>query len=313
MIQAVLELDQSVNFSESAECLAIKLLEVIILQCIGMDIDGKISTFVNAIIQRMTRDMESSKAKVMCIQVIIAALYYSPTIFLNTMDKLHIPKRSVFAYVLSQWFNSIDYFLGAHSRKMCVIGLAHLIQMSDNPSVVSYAQHIVPSALKIFQGLKRAHAVQNGKESIEREDANKDNDEQLMIESEDELEDERIFKNGTKAADNPVNVSGTMSLDDDIDIDEEEADLEAFITPLDNSGVMDEFSLFKEVLEGIKCSNPAWYTRLTENLSEIQMKTLSEVVSSVKIKTDARDSKEKFKFEKSERSHNVPGYPRNIG
>ncbi len=50
-------------------------------------------------------------------------------------------------------------FLGLHDRKVCVLGLCHLLQMPDSPAVSGHAQQLVPSLILLFEGLKRAYAA----------------------------------------------------------------------------------------------------------------------------------------------------------
>lgn len=58
------------NPGEDPECHAAKLLEVIILQCKGQ-IDSVIPMFVELALSRLTREVQSSELRTMCLQVII--------------------------------------------------------------------------------------------------------------------------------------------------------------------------------------------------------------------------------------------------
>ena len=66
MSKAMLEGDPG----EDPECHAAKLLEVIILQCKGMNIDQAIPIFVELVLKRLTREVKTSELRTMCIQVI---------------------------------------------------------------------------------------------------------------------------------------------------------------------------------------------------------------------------------------------------
>merc|ERR1719309_407478 len=76
---------------EDPECHAAKLLEVILLQCKGHNIDQVIPIFVELVLKRLTREVKTSELRTMCLQVIIAALYYNPALLLDTLDKIQIP------------------------------------------------------------------------------------------------------------------------------------------------------------------------------------------------------------------------------
>merc|ERR1712142_868827 len=172
MSRAMLEGDPG----EDPECHAAKLLEVIILQCKGMNIDQAIPIFVELVLKRLTREVKTSELRTMCIQVIIAALYYNPALILDTLDKIQIPGMpgGVFGHFVQQWIHDTDCFIGLHDRKLCVLGLVHLMQMPDNQSVAGHAQQLVPSALLLFDGLKRAYAARNEDESSEEGDSNEE-------------------------------------------------------------------------------------------------------------------------------------------
>ena len=54
---------------EDPECHAAKLLEVIIIQCKGMNIDQAIPIFVELVLKRLTREVKTSELRTMCLQV----------------------------------------------------------------------------------------------------------------------------------------------------------------------------------------------------------------------------------------------------
>nr|DBA30347.1 TPA: hypothetical protein GDO54_006343 [Pyxicephalus adspersus] len=99
---------------EDAECHAAKLLEVIILQCKGRGIDQCIPLFVEAVLERLTRNVKASELRTMCLQVVIAALFYNPPLLLNTLEQIRFPHSSepITAQFINQWVNDTDCFLG---------------------------------------------------------------------------------------------------------------------------------------------------------------------------------------------------------
>ncbi|PIO00699.1 hypothetical protein AB205_0038510 [Aquarana catesbeiana] len=107
---------------EDAECHAAKLLEVIILQCKGRGIDQCIPLFVEAVLERLTRGVKSSELRTMCLQVVIAALFYNSALLLNTLEQIRFPHSSepITAQFINQWVNDTDCFLGQvmYSSKM---------------------------------------------------------------------------------------------------------------------------------------------------------------------------------------------------
>lgn len=74
-----------------------------------------IPLFVEAALERLTREVKTSELRTMCLQVAIAALYYSPPLLLNTMENLRFPNtvEPVTNHFIKQWLNDVDCFLGS--------------------------------------------------------------------------------------------------------------------------------------------------------------------------------------------------------
>ena len=75
----------------------------------------------------------------MCLQVVIAAIYYNPTLLLETLEKMHLPNstESITGQFLKQWLHDTDCFLGLHDRKLAVLGLSALLETSmARPQVI---------------------------------------------------------------------------------------------------------------------------------------------------------------------------------
>ena len=75
----------------------------------------------------------------MCLQVVIAAIYYNPTLLLETLEKMHLPNstESITGQFLKQWLHDTDCFLGLHDRKLAVLGLSALLETSGTrPQVI---------------------------------------------------------------------------------------------------------------------------------------------------------------------------------
>lgn len=164
---------------EDPESHAAKLLEVIILQCKGQ-IDQCIPIFVELVLSRLTREVKSSELRTMCLQVVIAALYYNPTLLLSVLDKMQsqMPQSNelISSHFIKQWLHDTDCFLGIHDRKLCVLGLCTLISI-DNPRppvLGELCSRIIPSLILLFDGLKRAYAARA--QEVE-EDSDEDDDE----------------------------------------------------------------------------------------------------------------------------------------
>lgn len=162
-----------------AECHAAKLLEVIILQAKFREvaIDAVVSEFVGLAIHRLMQNIESSELRTMCLQILIAALYYKPEILITTLKNLQQNNELITRFV-TQWINDTDCFLGIHDRKLYVLGLCSAIGMGENKPHVLYelAERLLPSLLMVFEGLEHAYKLRAQEEEEEEEDDEGDED-----------------------------------------------------------------------------------------------------------------------------------------
>uniref|UniRef100_A0A8B9QDQ0 Importin 7 n=1 Tax=Apteryx owenii TaxID=8824 RepID=A0A8B9QDQ0_APTOW len=261
---------------EDAECHAAKLLEVIILQCKGRGIDQCIPLFVEAALERLTREVKTSELRTMCLQVAIAALYYNPHLLLNTLENLRFPNNvePVTNHFITQWLNDVDCFLGLHDRKMCVLGLCALIDLEQIPQVLNQvAGQILPAFILLFNGLKRAYACH----------AEHEND------SDDDDEAEEDEETGTILA----KQAGEDGDDEDWEEDDaEETALEGYSTIIDDEdNPVDEYQIFKTIFQTIQNRNPVWYQTLTQGLNEEQRKQLQDIATLADQRRAAHESK----------------------
>ncbi|XP_063986834.1 importin-7 isoform X2 [Diachasmimorpha longicaudata] len=283
---------------EDPECHAAKLLEVIILQCKG-HIDQCIPSLVRLVLERLTREVKTSELRTMCLQVVIAALYYNPTLCLEAMDGLQgtlgQSTDPIASHFIKQWIHDTDCFLGLHDRKLCVLGLCTLISMGPaRPPVVNEcAQEIIPSLILLFDGLKRAYAAKaaDGEEEQEDEEGS-DFEEEVLSSDEDELDDaSQEFLEDLQEKNK--HVESDDENDDDSDIEaNEETTLECYITPLDfDDNNQDEYVVFNEVMQNIERTDQQWYTGLTNHLTADQRKALQEVILLAEQRKAAVESK----------------------
>ncbi|XP_060050578.1 importin-8 isoform X2 [Erinaceus europaeus] len=280
---------------EDAECHAAKLLEVIILQCKGRGIDQCIPPFVQLALERLTRGVKTSELRVMCLQVAIAALYYSPDLLLHTLERMQLPHNPgpITVQFINQWMGDTDCFLGHHDRKMCIIGLSILMELQSRPPAVeAVAAQILPSVLFLFLGLKQVCAT---RQLARREDccqAHKaDVDENEEISS-----DEEETTVGVQAK-QPSNGRVEAEEDDDDDWEEElleETTLEGFSTPLDLDGSVDEYQFFTQALLAVQNRDATWYQLLMAPLSADQRRALQEVYTLAEQRRTVAEAKKKI-------------------
>lgn len=183
------------NFGEDPESHAAKLLEVIILQCKG-SIDQCIPSFVEVVLTRLTREVKSSELRTICLQVVIAALYYNPSLLLQILETMQAqmgqPTNEPFSsHFIKQWIHDTDCFLGIHDRKLCVLGMCTLISLGDGrPTVLSeLCARIIPALILLFDGLKRAYAARAQEDEEEYSEDDDDDCEEALSSDEDEIDE----------------------------------------------------------------------------------------------------------------------------
>ncbi|XP_047607919.1 importin-7 isoform X2 [Phacochoerus africanus] len=270
---------------EDAECHAAKLLEVIILQCKGRGIDQCIPLFVEAALERLTREVKTSELRTMCLQVAIAALYYNPHLLLNTLENLRFPNNvePVTNHFITQWLNDVDCFLGLHDRKMCVLGLCALIDMEQIPQVLNQVSgQILPAFILLFNGLKRAYACH-----AEHENDSEDDDEAEDDDETEELgsDEDDIDEDGQEYLEILAKQAGEDGDDEDWEEDDaEETALEGYSTIIDDEdNPVDEYQIFKAIFQmfgscpGIEPTPQQPLSHCSDSASSLTLYTTREV------------------------------------
>uniref|UniRef100_A0A8C2DCT1 Importin 7 n=1 Tax=Cyprinus carpio TaxID=7962 RepID=A0A8C2DCT1_CYPCA len=267
---------------EDPECHAAKLLEVIILQCKGRGIDQVVPLFVTTALERLIREVKTSELRTMCLQVAIAALYYSPPLLLSALENLRFPNNTepVTNHFISQWLKDIDCFLGLHDRKMSVLGLCALMDLDQRPQAVNQvAGQLLPAAILLFNGLKRAYAcrAEHEKEDDDEEEDGEEEEENVELGSdEDDIDDE-----GQEYLEMLAKQAGEDGDDEDWEEDDaEETALESYTTSVDDEdNLVDEYQIFKAIIQNVQARDPAWYQALTQCLDEEQRKQLQDIAT----------------------------------
>ncbi|XP_077868643.1 importin-7 isoform X2 [Saccoglossus kowalevskii] len=278
---------------EDPECHAAKLLEVILIQYKGL-INQVVPLFVELVLDRLTREVKTSELRTMCLQVVIAALYYNPILLFEVLEKMRLPNsdQSITQQFLKQWLNDTDCFLGLHDRKMCALGLCTLMSLPGRPDTVSVlASQFLPSLLLIFKGLNRAYESKAQAEvDSEDEDIDDDDDDEDFEEVLESDEDE-VDEDSQQYLDMLAKRAGENLGDDDLEGFEETA-LESYNTPLDDDNCpIDEYMVFKEVLQGLQVQDPTWYNALTGNLTREQQQEVQEILVLADQRRAAAESK----------------------
>jgi len=282
---------------EDSETHAAKLMECMILQFTGR-IDQCIHPFVELVLSRLTREVKTSELRTMCIQVIIAALYYNPELLFQVLEKLQPPNSNqpLFAHFLKQWMDDTHCFQGLHDRKISVLGLVTLLKLPVNtrPTIIAeMATQIVPSALLLFDGLKIAYAQKANLENQSESEDEEEEDDDLSDPEDLEDDEDHIAATIEDIEEDNLSDAETESAEDEY----EQTALESYTTPLDNEDCdIDEYDEFKGVLDVIQQSDPNWYNVLMSPLNAQQQKSLKDVFTLAQQRRAAAESR---KIEKS--------------
>jgi hypothetical protein len=289
---------------EDAESHAAKLLEVVLLQCQGK-VDQAAPMLVELAASRLLREVKTSELRTMCLQVLIAALYYNPGLLFSVLENMANFTDSF----IKQWLHDTDCFLGIHDRKLCVLGLCTLITMDNKPNcLVEMVPRVIPSFILLFDGLKRAYAAKAQEQAEEEESDSSDGEVEgeVLSSDEDEIDEQgqEYLENISRRAISAGNaagmaITGTINdIEDDSDDDDsdfepnEETMLEAYTTPLDEENCpIDEYDVFKEVMTRLERMQPEWYNALTANLTEQQKKNLLDICVLADQRKAAKESK----------------------
>merc|ERR1719460_25496 len=298
---------------EDPECHAAKLLEVIILQCKGKNIDQLIPLILDVVFTRLNKEIKTSELRTKGLQVAIAAMYYDAQLFLNTLQNRANEAGSnqdaglILKNFIGQWLHDTDCFIGLHDRKLCVIGLCQVMTMPNLPGMDEYAPRLLPSLILLFDGLKRAYEAQKDADDSDDSDSATDDEDggeaDVLDSDEDEIDEagnqyletleNRIHKHSNGNIETSFEDDSESDDSDDEDYDGyEETSLESYTTPLDEEeNKIDEYQIFKEVMQQLESSQVDWYAKLVAPLSEQDKKSLQEVFMLANQRKNARESR----------------------
>ncbi|CAH8841569.1 unnamed protein product [Trichobilharzia szidati] len=267
---------------------AAKLLEVLLLDYRGQ-INPYVPKYIELALARLTRPLNTSELRTLCIQVVIAGLLYSPMDMLQMMTEHPWPgtEVNILSGFLKQWLTDANSFAGLHNRRVCVLGLCLLMSLpvdKRTEAITAASKEFIPTLLLLFSGLKKAYAAkaanQNDDDSEEEEsEEEEDLDGKALGSDEDEVDEESVRYLEMLEADENSHDGDDDDDDDDDDETDDEETLEAFDTQMDkNECDMDEYVTFYRVMTELERTDFAWYNQLINHLSGEQQNDLKEVV-----------------------------------
>ncbi|VVC86128.1 unnamed protein product [Leptidea sinapis] len=302
MAKAVLNSDAE----DESEIYAAKLLEVMVLQCSGK-IDNCLPSFVELVLNRITRKVNTTELRTMLLQVLIAILYCNPHLLFTILMQLQesVPNASITQHFIKQWIHDTDSLMGIHDRKLSVLGICTLLEMGpQRPNLDEVLPKLLPSCLMLFDGLKRAYEARAEADDDSSSDEEDEEDDEEVLSTDDDDFDQtnnEYLENLSrmtekKCAEQDITVTSKFEYESDEVSDEdyepEETAIECFTTVLDEKDCqVDEYINFKKTLSALSTSEPALYHALTSVLTEEQKKQLNAVFVLADQRKAQQDSK----------------------
>uniref|UniRef100_A0A5K3EN74 Importin N-terminal domain-containing protein n=1 Tax=Mesocestoides corti TaxID=53468 RepID=A0A5K3EN74_MESCO len=159
---------------------AAKMLEILTLNFRGQ-LDNCVPEFVELALTRLSRKTTIAELRVMCLEVVIAAIVTSAAIVLPILCNHMWPETQtpIIENVLKIWMDSIHEFSGLHDRRVCVLGLCTLLSLRADqrpPAVDAICAQYLPALLRVLTDLKNAYALKKEAEKEEESESDDDDD-----------------------------------------------------------------------------------------------------------------------------------------
>ncbi|VVC86131.1 unnamed protein product [Leptidea sinapis] len=277
-----------------------------VLQCSGK-IDNCLPSFVELVLNRITRKVNTTELRTMLLQVLIAILYCNPHLLFTILMQLQesVPNASITQHFIKQWIHDTDSLMGIHDRKLSVLGICTLLEMGpQRPNLDEVLPKLLPSCLMLFDGLKRAYEARAEADDDSSSDEEDEEDDEEVLSTDDDDFDQtnnEYLENLSrmtekKCAEQDITVTSKFEYESDEVSDEdyepEETAIECFTTVLDEKDCqVDEYINFKKTLSALSTSEPALYHALTSVLTEEQKKQLNAVFVLADQRKAQQDSK----------------------
>ncbi|RLM79588.1 importin beta-like SAD2 [Panicum miliaceum] len=248
-----------------------KLIEVLFQNCKG-NVDPWVEHYLRITIERLRRT-QKPYLKCLLVQVIANALYYNPSLTLETLNKL-----GVAVDIFNHWFGMLQQvkksgarvnFKREHDKKVCCLGLTSLIGLPADKIPAEALDRIFKATLELLVAYKDQVAENkkqneedaddmDGFDADEEDDEEVDSDKEMGLDDEDgdEVSSLQLQKIAAEAR-------GFQPADEDDDSDDGFSDDEELQSPIDE---VDPFIFFVETVQGLQTSDPARFQNLMQTL-----------------------------------------------
>lgn len=111
-----------------------------------------IPSLVQLVLERLTREVKTSELRTMCLQVVIAALYYNPALCIEVMDRLQSSlgqsAEPIASHFIKQWIHDTDCFLGfVESSKFIEYPLIASNPTNDDINFFRFSAYTIASSV----------------------------------------------------------------------------------------------------------------------------------------------------------------------
>lgn len=150
---------------EDTYCNAVKMIEVFFLQ-FREKIASVIPSFCEIVLDRYineaSNESHTKELRNLCLQTFLVVLYIDSDLFFQIMEKLQqkFPGKNLLECLLEEWLTNINYFIGLHDRKVCIMAICKLLTLPANrmpPIVHRLAPKIMPELMVLFDNLKESY------------------------------------------------------------------------------------------------------------------------------------------------------------
>eukprot|EP00040_Diaphanoeca_grandis_P011833 m.60631 g.60631 ORF g.60631 m.60631 type:complete len:1053 (+) comp22861_c0_seq3:103-3261(+) len=274
-----------------------KIMENLLSWCPGR-VDQLVAPCVGlALTKLMDPETKMDSLKIMCVNVILAALRYKAELLIQAFESIpNTGTEPLLASFFTLWFTMRKKFTGIHNRKHGILTLCSLIQLPYDklpPYIQQVFPHTVPMMLQLFEKLPTAYVMRAKYGDGDEEDdgsgfdyyEDKAEDEDVEDEEEDEadLADDQDYNDSDEENAEAALLIATLTEQgfNDVEGEEDEDELDSedndtYETPLDEDNV-DEYVTFHQLLSTLQQTNANLANKLLSQLTSPQQVELQNV------------------------------------
>ncbi|CEI95853.1 hypothetical protein RMCBS344292_10030 [Rhizopus microsporus] len=278
----------SEDLNEGEKVPTCRLIESMLLNC-REEMDQYISSFLNLAFRYLPNDIQSTRFRICCLEIIVNCIYYNPQLTLGLLENNGWSQN-----FFSLWFSNFTNFTRTHDLKLNIAALCSLLKLQSNEVPMSL-QAIWPQTLArlscLFKDLmeKQNEISECEEEEVEgniseeetegEEDNEEDEDEEENDNNEEEIdeheadddvenEDAEYLEYLTKEA-----INDTADDENQISEDMEESVYQSHLNEID------PYKYFEQTLKSIQLESPDYYAYLMQSLNSEEQNQIVEILS----------------------------------